>query len=202
MNKRKSMLVPGWQFNCVMSQAQTGTLLKLKDEIKFWMDNSTDARRSSYNGTLDPVFRSTLLEAVVGESDVDVAEKIKFLVDQHHAQVDICKLFESGQTLLQRAVFGHRTEAVLARLTHGADPDKRQSMYAASMYVYAAEKNLINVFTAMTRAGADLYQTNSFGETAIVVSVRRGHLEITAEILQRGVTPDWYTFEDRMTLLH
>jgi hypothetical protein len=202
MYKRRSIMVPGWQFNCVISQAQTGTLQKLKDELKFWMDNSTDARRISYNGKLDLIFSNTLLEAVVGESDVEVAEKVKFLVCQHHAEVDLCKVFESGQTLLQRAVFSHRTKAVLALLVHGADPNRIQCMYAASMYVYAAEKNLIEVFMAMTRFGADIYQTNSFEESAIVMSVRHGHLEITTELLKRGVTSDWYTFEDRMTLLH
>jgi len=40
------------------------------------------------------------------------------------------------------------------------------------------------------------------GENALVVAVRRGHLEIVEFLLEGGMPPDWHRSEDHMTLLH
>ena len=100
------------------------------------------------------------------------------------------------------AVLNKDTDSAVALLICGADPNKICGVWGENAYVFAAENNLIEIVETMTLYNADIYQTNADGDNALMVAVRNGYIGITKLLLEKGVSPDWYTFGDRFGLLH
>jgi hypothetical protein len=190
------------EFLRIASIARVGTWLELDLEIWHWIGNTSEPSHFAIKGYIHSFYRQKLLAVAALDSCVDVTEKIKGLVVEYGAEVEDEGSTGFGNSLLQQTVFQHKTEAAVALLELGADKDRVTGMWGPNMYVYAADENLVEIFVAMTRSRADLYQMNPFGENALVVSVRRGHLEIADFILKQGMNVDWCTNDDSMTLLH
>ena len=202
MAKRKSTTAkPGCAFKRVIIAARSETWLQLVVEIDNWI-YSNEARHSGCNGFLTAGYSDALLSVVVLESGVEVVEKINGLVIKFGARVEPTEFLVSHKSLLMKAVFNMNSDAAVALLVHGADPNKIHNVWGGNAYVFAAENNMVNVFKTMTMYKANLYQMNPYGENALVVAVRYGNLEIAEYILKQGMSPDWFTFTDHMTLLH
>ena len=185
-----------------LSNKTNGLIVRYASELEEWIERSPPPGRAPGRAIVDGMLHSymtTLLRVVVLESDVDITNKINGLIVRYHAEIDIEVVFK---TLLMEAIFNKKNEAAIALMDHGADPNKRFSTIARNMFVFAAENNLVDVFKKMTVCGARLNQINSPGENALVVSVRKGHLEITEYLLEKGMNPNYCTYPDHMTLLH
>jgi len=202
MNKRKFTKVAGLLFHQVAETARNGTWMDLALSIENFIKDTTKGRVFSRKGRLHRAYSNSLLSTVVLESVVDVVDKIYGLVNQCDAEVDTSDWTETSKSLLMEAVFSKNHHAALTLLMCGANPNKTCGLWGENIYVFAAENNMKDVFETMTLCNANLYQTDTIGHNALVVAVRNGHLEIAKFILQRGMSPDWYTFEDHMTLLH
>ena len=202
MVKRKLSSLPGCQFVDVVKTAREETWNKLSLELKRWIERSPQGVQVASDYGILRSYMTTLLRVVVLESDVDITKKIHGLIVRYHAEIEIWGVQVAFKTLLMEAILNKNSEAAIALLDHGADPNKIFSTCGRNMFVFAAENNLVDVFKKMTACGAILKQTNFEGENALVVSVREGHLEITEYLLENGMTPNFCTLEDHMTLLH
>jgi hypothetical protein len=192
----------GWHFQSVIITARVGTWFELVDEITKWLKSSPEARRGGCRGTLAKSFSNTLLTVVVLESCVEVKDKIHGLVLQYDAEVESCGFLVCYKSLFMNAVLNKDTDSAVALLIRGADPNKVCSTWGENAYVFAAENNLIEIFETMTLYKADIYQTNTVGDNALVAAVRNGYIGIVKLLLETGMSPDWYTFTDRFHLLH
>ena len=100
------------------------------------------------------------------------------------------------------AVFSRDTDSAVALLIREADPNKICSIWGENAYVFAAQNNLVEIFETMTLYNADIYQTNEVGENALFAAVRCGHVGIVEILLDKGMSPDWFSLTDHFYLLH
>jgi hypothetical protein len=202
MANRNSTVKLRMQFETVVSIARDGTWRQLLHAIDNYVNPNGETLRGSRKATGKRVDMNVLLSVVVLESAVEIMKKIDGLISIYDAEVDFKGVYTRGKTLCMKAVFNKNSEAAIALLLQGADPNKICNMWGDNMYVFAAANNLLEIFETMTLCGANPYQMNANGECAVIVAVRGGHLEIVKQLFQMGVDPDWYTMEDHMTLLH
>jgi hypothetical protein len=189
-------------FTSVLVAARRETWCELVCHIEWWIHHSKEARRAGCWGVLNTAYSNTLLSVVVLESSVEVVKKIDGLVCFYGAQVEIPGSMIAKRSMFMKSVMNMRSDAAMALLLLGADPDMTYDPWRKSAYVYAAEHNLIDIVKTMTLCEADIYQTDELGHNALVVAVKRGHVELAKHVLEHAMTPNWHTFIDHMTLLH
>jgi len=189
-------------FTSVILAARSDSWCELVCQIESWIHHSKEARRAGCRGVLNSAYSNTLLSVVVLESSVEVVKKIDGLVCYYGAQVEIPGSKIANRSMFMRAVVNEKSEAAMALLLLGADPDMTYDPWRKSAFVFAADHNLVDVVKTMTLCGADIYQTDYLGHNALVVAVKRGHLEVAQHLLEHAMTPNWHTCDDHMTLLH
>jgi hypothetical protein len=163
MANRNSTVKLRMQFETVVSIARDGTWRQLLHAIDNYVNPNGETLRGSRKATGKRVDMNVLLSVVVLESAVEIMKKIDGLISIYDAEVDFKGVYTRGKTLCMKAVFNKNSEAAIALLLQGADPNKICNVWGDNMYVFAAANNLLEIFETMTLCGANPYQMNANG---------------------------------------
>jgi hypothetical protein len=202
------------EFDTLVASAGSTSFIGLMMGIQKWMKNNKEARRLVSHGKLDQFLSRRLLVEVSLSRGFDVTEKIHGLVKTYGADVNFCGDGSSGNIVsfgctpaklrgvLALAVSDNQLESVGVLLSLGADPNARYHPWGENMFVSAVAENRVEIVKMLHKHGANLWQTDPMGCTAMERAVRSGHVELVEFFLKEGFSPNWFRVESRMTLLH
>jgi hypothetical protein len=190
------------EFDRLLDTACDCSFDTLVQSISGWIRKTTQPS-SQGSQTLSPCRSRRLLDKIVLGDGIDITEKINMLVEDHRADVNSYGTEGTRSAdILSLAVAAERHEAVTVLLSNGADPNARYSLWGRNTFVYASKHNLTEMVKGLRLYGANLWQMNEFGETAMIAAVKNSSIELVEFFLKEGVSPNWYDVWDNMTLLH
>lgn len=95
-------------------------------------------------------------------------------------------LEENKQHLLEEAVLSNQLDKVADLLSHGADPNVKNTN-ELSPFIAAAANGLTSIFELILLHSPEVTQVNRFGGTALLPSSEKGFIEVVQLGIQAGV---------------
>jgi hypothetical protein len=196
----------------LVSTCSTSTYPDFVQELDKWALKNKGCGRCFSDGVIQQSLGRRLLLSVALTGHTDANKKIDALVMIYGVDVnfdgdeDLSTHMAQPPTRLQGvlalSVFANKPESVCALLSHGADPNARFHMWGENTFVHAARNNYVDIVKMMFNHGANIWQTDCMGETAVVMAVKEANVELVNFFLKEGQYPNWFGYEDTMTLLH
>ena len=90
---------------------------------------------------------------------------------------------------LRNAIMNDRRETVEFLLTHGADPNKKNTVGSTPLHL-AVSLNNINIVQLLLTRGADPNKKSTVGFTPLHLAVNRNNKEIVQRLLDHGADPN------------
>ncbi|KAJ1468634.1 ankyrin repeat-containing domain protein [Baffinella frigidus] len=200
--RKKCLQRMGREFDRLVDTAAASSLDTMVHNLADWVKRTQQCSGVHAKHPLSQRRSKQLLDAITYEwYAVDAPSKIKMLINSHGADINWRQDSPYAWGLLARTVFVGMNEAAIVLLSHGADPNAN-GFWGMNTFVFAVHNNYIDVVKSMRLHGANLWQSNQDGETAMVSAVRGAYFELVEFFLNEGVCPNWYDMTDKKTLLH
>jgi ankyrin repeat protein len=214
------------EFELLVKGAGANSFVGLMTDLNKWATEYKYTPDYFRGDVLDPFLCRQLLLAVCLSGGFDTTEKLNAIVTTYGADVNFDGYMDDsyehpmlhptymGDTiaisapppklrgLLALAVFHRETESIGALLSQGADPNARFHPWGENTFVRAATDNCIETVKILHRYGANLWQSDPMGHTAMECAVREGHVELVDYFLRDGFSPLWFHVDTNMSLLH
>jgi ankyrin repeat protein len=190
------------EFAELVNRAPTSRFDYFARNLAEWVKDYRWCGGNPHNGTLSQSRNRQLLDVVTLCCVIDTTAKINLLVETYGADVNWVAPSDKTEDLLAKAVQANRSESAHALLSHGADPNARHFLWGRNTFICAIRNNQVDVVKDMHSRGAYLWQSDQFGDSAVVCAVKGSHVELVDFFLKEGVSPNWSDEQNQKTLLH